>query len=161
MAFLGSVKIERSVSLSSGFMYVSAGKRPIISGISPKSFKSLGMIYFKRLVLSNPGCAQCRRLLGTAQRSQAAWQDSLCHWPADRPVRQGPQGNQPDRPGLDRIKDARDQRAVSEIGAAAGTSPDLHALLGWEVHAVPFLDIECGHELGHVGERAVDPELRR
>ena len=49
MAFLGSVRIALSVSASNGSIYVNTGKRPIISGINPKSFKSFGIIYFNKL----------------------------------------------------------------------------------------------------------------
>ena len=51
-AFLGSVKIERKVSLSNGSMWVNTGKRPIISGINPKSLMSFGIMYCNKLSLS-------------------------------------------------------------------------------------------------------------
>ena len=52
IAFFGSVKIALNVFLSNGFICVRTGSLPIISGISPNSFKSLGIIYCNILEVS-------------------------------------------------------------------------------------------------------------
>ena len=60
--------------------------------------------------------------------------------------------------------------ASSAVGTVAITDavvetardpPDLHSPIGREILAIPLLDVEGCQSPRHVGQRAVDPELRR